>query len=58
MNDIDISASEKNDIERELKVEISSDADAEMQIMCDECSEISEPPHLKKIISQTPKYLN
>ena len=25
MNEIDISASEKNDIERELKVEISSD---------------------------------
>ena len=31
MNEIDISASEKNDIERELKVEISSDAN--MQIM-------------------------
>ena len=28
-----MSASEINDIERELKVEISSDADADMQIM-------------------------
>ena len=51
-----MSASEINDIERELKVEISSDAD--MQIICDECSEFGEPPHLKKIISLTPKYLN
>ena len=40
MNEIDMSASEINDIERELKVEISSDA--VMQILCDERSEISE----------------
>ena len=40
MNEMDIDESYLNEIDNEVKVEISSDND--MQIMCEECSEVIE----------------
>ena len=40
MNEMDIDVNDLNEIDRKLNVEVSSDND--MQIMCEECSEVIE----------------